>query len=133
MSTYFNDIVAALDTHLDTMDSTPIAWPNYKHLPDGTYLRPNYLPTSAAQVSLGSTGKDEHTGIYQIDVVVKQGSGRPALLDTVADHFKRGTVLTYNDVKLRVRTVELGTPINDGAWYFTPVSVYVYTYLEARQ
>ena len=134
MSTYFNDMQAALDTHLDSMDSTPIAWPNVPYEPSaGTvFLRPNFLPTETVQASLGSTGKDETNGIYQVDVVFPRGSGRTTLTDTIADHFKRGTVLTYNGTSLRVRSVSMGPAILDGAWNFVPVSIDVQTYTGAR-
>ena len=134
MSTYFNDMQAALDTHLDSMDSTPIAWPNVPYEPSaGTvFLRPNFLPTETVQASLGSTGKDETNAIYQVDVVFPRGSGRTTLTDTIADHFKRGTVLTYNGTSLRVRSVSMGPAILDGAWTFVPVSIDVQTYTGAR-
>lgn len=134
MSTYFNDMQAALDTHLDSMDSTPIAWPNVPYEPSaGTvFLRPNFLPTETVQASLGSAGKDETNAIYQVDVVFPRGSGRTTLTDTIADHFKRGTVLTYNGTSLRVRSVSMGPAILDGAWTFVPVSIDVQTYTGAR-
>lgn len=134
MATYFNDIQAALDTHLDGMDSTPIAWPNINYEPTTrtTYLRPRLLPASTIQASLGGSGKDVTDAIYQIDVVQPAGEGRTDLFDTIADRFKRGTVLTYNSVKIRVRSVEMGSAIIDDAWYFVPVSVTIQTYTEAR-
>lgn len=133
MATYFNDIHAALDGHLATLGNTPIAWTNVKFEPTGdVYLRPRVLPVSTEQASLGNSGKDDTNGIYQIDVFVKQGNGRSALLDSIADHFKRGTVLTHNSVSLRVRTVELAPSSQDGTWHFTPVSVYFQTYTGAR-
>lgn len=134
MSTFFNDMQTALDSRLDSMDSTPIAWPNVPYEPSaGTvYVRPSFIPGDTLQVTLGSTGQDETNAIYQIDVVVPRGTGRPALLDTVADHFKRGTVLSYNGTNLRVRSVSIGPAILEGAWYFVPVSINVQTYTGAR-
>lgn len=133
MATYFNDIHAALDNHLDSLDDTPIAWQNILFEPTGsTYLRPRLIPASTIQASMGNDGKDVTDGIYQVDVFVKQGTGRSSLLDSIADHFKRGTVLTHNGVNLRVRTVELAASISDGNWQFTPVSVYFQTYTGAR-
>jgi len=132
--TIFNDIQAALDTKLSTITSAPIAYPNVPYKPQAgtTYIRASFLPTETLQASMGATGKDETNGIYQIDVVVPRGSGRPSLLDTVADVFKRGTVLTYNGVKLRIRSVSIGSAITDEEWYFVPISVNFQTYTEAR-
>lgn len=135
MSTYFNDIIAALDAHLVALaDGTPIAWPNLDYDPSlGTvYYRPRYLPVDTSQVSMGSAGKDKTLGIYQIDIMHPKGGGRSGKIDPLADHFKRGSVIAYNGVSVVVRTVALGTPINDGAWYAIPVSVTIYAYTGAR-
>lgn len=134
MSTFFNDMQAALDARLDAMDSTPVAWPNVPYEPAAAtvYYRPNFIPGETSQVTLGAAGQDETNAIYQIDVIVPRGTGRPSQLDTVADHFKRGTVLTYNGTSLRVRSVSIGPAILEGAWYFVPVSINVQTYTGAR-
>ena len=134
MSTYFNDMQAALDARLDSMDSTPVAWPNIPYEPSAgtTYVRPQFLPAETVQVSLGASGKDETNAIYQVDVVYPRGAGRTTLTDTIADHFKRGTVLSYNGTSLRVRSVSIGPALLDGAWTFVPVSIDVQTYTGAR-
>ncbi len=135
MSTFFNDMQAALDTQLSTLSGGyDIAWPNITYEPAGnsTYLRANFLPSDTLQVSLGTNGKDETQAIYQIDIVSPRGAGRSTLTDNVADHFKRGTVLTYNNLKLRIRSVSIGPAINDGAWFFVPVSVNINAYTGAR-
>jgi hypothetical protein len=134
MSTFFNDMQAALDARLDAMDSTPIAWPNVPYEPSAgtTYVRPQFLPTETVQASLGASGKDETNAVYQVDVVYPRGAGRATLTDTIADHFKRGTVLSYNGTSLRVRSVSIGPAILDGAWVFVPVSIDVQTYTGAR-
>jgi len=135
MSTYFNDIVTALDTAMNSLgDGTPIAWPNLEYLPvvGTTYYRPRYVPVSTNQSSLGSEGKDYTIGIYQIDIVQPSGAGRSNKIDVIADHFKRGSVFIYNGVKVVVRTVSIDPPFNDGAWYAIPVSVTIYAYTGAR-
>lgn len=135
MSTHFNDIQAALDNQLSTLTgSTPIAWPNIPYSPSvgTTYLRPLFLPGDTIQASLGDSGKDDTFGIYQIDVVYKAGTGRSTLTDTVADHFSRGTVCSYNGVNVRVRSVSIGPMIQDEAWVFVPVSISWQTFTPAR-
>jgi hypothetical protein len=132
MSTYFNDIQAALDTHLNDMDSTPIAWPNIEYKPTGTYLRPSFLPGETVQASMGDNGKDETNALYQVDVVSKRNTGRNTTPDTIADHFKRGTILQHNGLKLRVRGVSIGPSIIDGDWYFVPVTVNLNIFTGAR-
>lgn len=135
MSTFFNDMQAALDTKLAASVSDPVAYPNIPYEPvTGTvYIKPTFIPTETSQASLGATGLDETNGIYQIEVIVPRGSGRPQAVDSIADAFKRGTVLTYNDVKLRIRSVSIGLAIaTDTAWYSVPVSVNFQLFTEAR-
>lgn len=135
MSTYFNDMQAALDTQLNALaGGYDIAWPNvdFKPTAGSTFLRASFIPGETVQVSLGGSGKDETNAIYQVDVVSPRGSGRSSVADSIADHFSRGSVLAYNGTKLRVRSVSIGPAINDGAWHFVPVSISVQTYTEAR-
>ena len=134
MTTIFNDVQAALDTKLATVSGTPVAFPNIPYTPQATttYLRASFLPAETVQAALGASGKDETNGIYQIDVVTPRGSGRPQLIDTVADLFKRGTVLTYNSIKVRIRSVSMAPAILDDEWYFVPISVNFQSYTEAR-
>lgn len=134
MTTIFNDVQAALDTKLKTFTGAPIAYQNVPYKPQAgtTYVRASFIPAETTQASLGESGKDETNGIYQIDVVVPRGSGRPQLIDAVADLFKRGTVLTYNSVNIRVRSVSMAPAILEDEWYFVPISVNFQTYTEAR-
>ena len=132
MSTYFNDMQAALDTHLNDMDDTAIAWPNVEYKPSGLYLIPTFLPGQTSQASMGANGKDETTVLYQIDVVSKRNTGRSSKPDTIADRFKRGTILQHNGLKMRVRSVSIGPSIFEGDWYFVPVTVDLQIFTGAR-
>ena len=135
MATTFNDIQAALDNRLNTFaGGYDIAWPNINYEPAGnaTFLTPNFIPEETQQVGLGTNGKDETNGIYQIDVVYPAGQGRSSVPDSVADHFKRGTVMSYNDVSVRVRSVSIAQAITEGAYHFVPISVNFYSYTDAR-
>jgi len=135
MATTFNDIQAALDNRLNTFaGGYDIAWPNINYEPAGnaTFLTPNFIPEETLQVGLGTNGKDETNGIYQIDVVYPAGQGRSSVPDSVADHFKRGTVMSYNDVSVRVRSVSIAQAITDGAYHFVPISVNFDSYTDAR-
>ena len=137
MSTHFNDIEAALNTQLATIQVSevpPIAWPNdgYEPILGTDYLRPTLLPSSNAQVSLGSTGKDKYVGIYQVDVFYGKGEGRSAFPDQIADLFKRGTVLTYNGVNVVISSATPESISYEESWCMAPVSVTFYAYTEAR-
>ena len=135
MATFFNDIQAALDNPLNGRSgSYSIAWPNIPFEPQAgsTFLTPNFLPDETLQSGLGAAGQDETNGIYQIDVVYPAGSGRSSIPDTVADQFKRGLVLSYNQVSIRVRSVSIAQAVTDGAFHFVPVSVNFQTFTDAR-
>ena len=135
MATHFNDIQAALDSRLSSYTGDyQVAWPNTNFEPEAgqTFLSPSFIPAETVQASLGSDGKDNTTGIYQIDVVYPAGSGRSTVPDGLADHFKRGTVLSYNGVNVRIRSVSISPALTEGAFHFVPISVDFYTYTDAR-
>jgi len=135
MATFFNDIQAAFDNRLNTLPGGyDIAWPNIPFEPQAgaTYLRPQFLPADTVQVGLGTDGLDDTTGIYQVDVVYPAETGRSQIPDQVADHFKRGTVLSYNGTNVRIRSVSIASALRDGAFFFVPVSIAFQTYTDAR-
>jgi hypothetical protein len=135
MATYFADIEAALTIHMNSLANRPaVAFPNVKFEPNGKkpYLRINIIPAETVQAALGAEGKDETNGICQITVFVPAGSGRSELPDIIANHFKRGTVLSYNSTSIRLRSPSVGVSIVDGAFYFIPVSIPYQTFTEAR-
>lgn len=129
MSTIFNDISVALDTQLSTLSgSSPIAWQNTNYTPaKGTlYLRPTNLPANVNQSGLGSGGYDNHSGIYQIDVFAPISEGRgdaEVKADAVADHFKRGTDLSYNGVTVRLGNVSRTSGVVVDDRYVISISV----------
>lgn len=135
MSTFFNDIQGALRARLSTLqDAPPIAWENIDYEPDSTtlYLRATGLPSDTIQACLGDDGKDEHLGVFQVDVFIPDGRGRSIWPDLIADHFKRGTVLTQNTVNVRITTVSIKTGIKDENFYFVPVSINYQAFTAAR-
>ena len=137
--TVFRDIDAALDAQLNTLTGLPpVAWENKSYTPTmGTlYLRPTSLPGTNAQSSLGTTGQDRNIGIYQVDVMAKLGTGKKlstAMADSIADHFKRGSILTYNGLSVRIRSAsrKAGRKTGDG-WYMVPVEIEYITFTAAR-
>jgi hypothetical protein len=135
MSTFFNDIQGALRTQLSTLPSSPpIAWENTNYKPNATtlYLRATALPGDTVQACLGDSGRDEHVGIFQVDVFIPDNKGRTDWPDQIADHFKRGTVLTQNTVSVRITTVSINTAFKDEDFYIVPVSINYQTFTTAR-
>lgn len=129
--TVFNDIEAALNARLDSLaGSTDVAWQNdqYKPVLGTSYLRPTVLPaeTFGATIGPSSVGSDNNSGIYQIDIFTKAGVGGAAsrtLADSIADHFKPGTELTYNSQLTRCISVSQLSPIEGKGWYHRPIEI----------
>jgi len=135
VSTVFNDVQSALDARLASMSgSLDIAFPNIPYEPaaNESYLRANFLPADVVQAALGASGKDRIDGVYQVDVFTVAGTGRTNIPDTIADHFKRGTNLTYNSNTVRIINVSINPAIISGSWQAVPVSINFYSYMTAR-
>ena len=135
----FLDISGALDTRLDNLvGKPPIAWENkgYEPVKGTLYARPSILPGETVQASLGDTGQDMTVGVYQVDIFAKAGKGKNeavVMADLIANWFKRGTVLTYNSRKVRIRNVSRKAGINNaGGWFQIPIEIAFISYTEAR-
>lgn len=135
----FLDISAALDGRLNTMTGKPaVSWENVSYTPvNGTlYIRPTLLAGDTNQASLGDSGTDQNIGIYQLDVFAPAGTGKGAAIvmaDTIANQFKRGTVLTYSGVTVRVKNASRQAAINNAdGWYQVPVVVTYISYTQPR-
>lgn len=137
-ATAFADISAALDARLNTMSSLPpVAWPNTGYTPIvGTlYLRPHVLPNDTTQASAGASGLDRHEGIYQVDVLAQAGRGKleaTQMADTVANHFARGTTLSYNGVNVRTGPTSRTTGDIDGDRFIINVSIPYFAQIAPR-
>lgn len=134
----FVDISAALDKHLNDMPGVPdVAWENKKFTPklDALYLRPTLLPADTIQAALGDNGTDENKGIYQVDIFAKAGTGKKEsidMADLIANRFKRGTYLTYNDRVIRIKNVSRRVGANTDGWYMIPIEINYIAHTEAR-
>jgi len=135
MATTFLDISAALDSTLNTYasaNSVPVAWENSGYAPiTGTkFLRPTLLAGGTDSVGLGNTSSDDHLGIYQVDVIAPLNTGKGEAVttaDAVAGAFPKG-IITYNGVKVRIRSVSRGSGSRDGAWFIVPVEISYQSY-----
>jgi len=135
MSTFFADIQGALNARLSTLAGSPsIAYENndFDEQSGTEYLRATWLPAESAQASLGDTGKDRHDGLYQVDVFTPKDEGSSTFVDAIADHFKRGTILTQNLVNLRIVSVSVETARTEDNFYQVPVTIRYQTFTGAR-
>lgn len=121
----------ALATHLATLTlspAMPIAWPNVDYQPTSSgYLHVQHFPVDTNQSTLGTTGKNRISGIYQVSVMWPKGEGgvqpkeRAAL---VAGHFKRGTVITQDGLNIRInKPPHVVAAIEEKKFLQVPVSI----------
>lgn len=127
--TVFLDISAALDSHLNDMVGAPsIAWENKNFEPviGSQFVRPSLLPARTVGATLGASGTDENSGIYQIDIFSPLGEGKNESLtmaDSIATHYKPGTELTYNGRLVRVLNVSRRGSVRVDGWMQTVVEI----------
>lgn len=132
--TTFSDIRTALESTLNA-EGIPTAWENLEFEPSvGTaFVRPTLLPGEARQAGLGAGGKDEHRGLFQIDVFAEAGVGPVTTLpDQIANAFKRGSTHTFNGVDVRVRSASQDPARREGSWWIIPVIIRYYAFTAAR-
>lgn len=129
----FDDVRAALEQRVLAYQVENYAPENTKYTPvEGVgYLRSFLLVSEPAQASIGSTGLDRVSGIFQIDVAEPKDVGTGALMrkvDEVVAQFARGLSLTSNAVTLTVNRSWPGPAIARDSFYVVPVSVSWYSY-----
>ena len=136
--TAFLDISAALDGRLDDLiGKPPIAWPNreYERTKGTLFARPTVIFGDVTRATVGSVAKDYYPGIYQVDVFAPAGEGKNegfTMADTVADQFKRGTLIVQNSRTITCLDVDLLQPQQDDGWLIFPVQVSFYSLTNAR-
>lgn len=133
-------VAALLNDHLSdfALAQTPalaVAWENRTFLPPASaaYLRPHLLPASVRAAALGAAAPDLQGGIFQVDVMGKQGVGWGAVMavvDALRGHFSRGLRLTGTGVDLLVERAQVGPPMIEDTRYKVPVSIYFSAYME---
>jgi len=98
------------------------------------YLRPTLLlPDEIASTGLGDSANVRHQGTFQVDVFVPVDTGEVkarTYAQSIASHFKRGTVIDETDVEalgdLHVRIIRpptIGNAQREDAWMMIPVRI----------
>lgn len=118
----FTPLIAALNY--------PVAWPNVEFKPTANYLRVNYLNSRSETHTLGS---DRLPSTLQITVVIKDGIGAikgAEMVDSIRSAFPKGLVITENNTTIRIDREPYESPaINQGGWFYIPVSIPYEVYL----
>jgi len=108
-----------------------ISLPNIEFTPPvvsktAKYLRATFMPADTARLVIGS-GSDQHYGFLQLDVFYGVGGGEIApgrIAANIISYFKRDTLITSNDVRIRVsRTPLRGPQSSKDAWTMLPVRI----------
>lgn len=124
-------IFDGLLSHLAGLTLTPamaVAWPDVSFEPPAQgYLRPSLIPNTVSQVTLGTTGKNRHRGLFQVSVFWKRNAGELVpreKADLVAARFKRGIDIDANGLTIRIyRPPVVAATFEDGAYSHTPVTI----------
>ncbi|RLB68411.1 MAG: hypothetical protein DRH08_01060 [Deltaproteobacteria bacterium] len=134
--TVFVDISAALEAHLQTL-GLPVAWENREYTPDTetAFLRATVIPADTEPTGVSDDASDDHIGIYSVEAITKYDTGKGEaldLLDQVATHFKRGTVLTQNGVKVRISKVSRTVGFRDTVYHIVGLTIEYRSFTQAQ-
>jgi len=110
-----------------------IAYENVKYEPNVTtpYIQLFLLPVQPEQASLGDSGCDFHTGIFQIDINYAQSEGvtdLDAMADQINTLFKSGTSFTENGLQVRIENVGIGPLVVERGWATLSLSIEYFAY-----
>lgn len=133
--TIAREIMSALDNHLESYQSSDIAWTNASYeIKEGVpHLKPRMTSRTRRPLGAGENSVEMYEGVYTVEVNWPANEGSdPAdsKADEVAAHFPRGTTLVTTSGKSVV--VTHADPINGFEnppdWYKVPVRVFWYLY-----
>lgn len=130
MSYVEQDIPAAFFAQLATMASPPpISYENIDFTPpsQAPWIECFWLPAKTYPAEIGDIGGNMQTGLFQITIHVPNNTGigsALAIVGTLIQLFKRGTVLTHGVVAgLNITTCSVGKGMAGDQWYSIPVSI----------
>lgn len=85
------------------------------------FVRSTLIPSEAVPATVGVTGKNEYSGLYQVDLLYPMDAGKAAvnaMADLVVTAFARQTLST---IEVRSAWCEVGR--QEGQYYIVPVIV----------
>ncbi len=88
------------------------------------FLRGTLLPADTRVGSLGATGRDVNTGIFQIDYYNKVGvGGYSEKIDGIANYFTRSSNFVSNGTTVIIDNVSLGVGRREDAFFVRNIDV----------
>lgn len=125
----YSAIYSALDAHVQGITGLPaLQLENTSNIAKtGTpFSRLTILPARATQLTVGVDGRDQVSGLAQLDLFYPLNAGTAtvnAMVDTVLDSFPRGLTLTSGDTQVHIQVVwrEAGRRLDQ--FYNVPVVI----------
>ena len=139
MASIHKDIRAALESHLNGTANLPsIAYENVAFTPTtGTsFLRSQYVPTSAKPAVRGLNPQLRYQGIYSVIVFAPEGVGpneADGYIYTIINSFAAATDISFTNgdgdtFKVSIDYAERQQGLIDSPWYYTPINIGWYIY-----
>ena len=139
MASIYNDIRAALETHLSNISGIPsLAYENVSFEPQtGTsFLQVMFLPTERRPAVRGLNPQQRYQGVFSILVHTPEGKGPKEADDyanTLLEAFEATTDISFTDSDLETINVSLDYAerqqgILDSPWYYVRVDIGWYIY-----
>lgn len=125
----FGDIQAALlQSWIDGAYGIAAFYPNRDYNPatGEDHARLFVLWAGSDPVTLGDTGENEVSGVFQIDLMYATGRGDGELLtvaDSICSDYKSGTRLTHNSQQVIVWGAAPTQIVSDGGWLRCSLSI----------
>ena len=139
MASIYNDIRAALETHLSNVSGIPsVAYENVSFEPQtGTsFLQVMFLPTERRPAVRGLNPQQRYQGVFSILVHTPEGKGPKEADDyanTLLEAFEATTDISFTNSNLETINVSLDYAerqqgILDSPWYYVRVDIGWYIY-----
>jgi hypothetical protein len=134
MASIYDNIRAALETTLNSVDSIPsVAWENVQFKPTTgqSYIKPRLLPTRREPAVRGTNPQMYYQGVFRVECFVPEGEGPAAgddLADSIIEAFEAATDVSYGGTIVSIRYAEREMAEVDGPFYVIPVNIGWYIY-----
>lgn len=140
MANKFEDIRKAVTGPFSgLLSGVDVVYPNqqdYSPSINKPHVRLFVFNNQPSAFTLGRDGQDVHTGVLQASLFYpREQTDAPLLraadiIETTYQQYIRGGYLSSGDVNVRITSVGLGSPSQDGAWYFAPVNINFESYIK---
>ena len=94
-------------------------YPDREYAPTGNHARMFFIPADNTVSTLGGTGTNEITGLFQIDVMYKTGRGNGEILtkcDEITSAFVSGQRINYSSQQVTIWGSQMRQPQDENGW-----------------